>query len=66
MAATRGRYFELVDLAECSPDSPWINYPDDRPRQVDWLWSRLADKGHLVAREEVEAAIEAAFPRREA
>ncbi|MGH7341869.1 MAG: hypothetical protein ACREKH_15370 [Candidatus Rokuibacteriota bacterium] len=56
---TRERYFELCELAECPPDSPWIHYPGDGPRQVDWLWGRLADRGVVVERDEVAAAMDA-------
>lgn len=49
-------YVRLIELAECSPDSPSINAGRDKRAQAEWLAARLAARGHTVSTDEIERA----------
>jgi len=67
--STKQRYLELIELADCSPDSPMLANPEghegDRQLSAQWLSVRLAMGGHMVKISECREALDAYLtPRR--
>lgn len=64
---TPERYIELIELAQCSPDSPHLAAPAsegfDHIDQARWLAVRLAKRGHRVTVAECAEAADAFFIR---